>query len=332
MKENCAKKTSTNQKTRDLTKNPLSAELGLMEKMICDNCSGSLIPVKGNKNVFICEYCKSKYYMQNPGDPMQKMERFTVNKVKVFIIAAAVSFFILGFLFFLALKPGTSTHKFKMPEPAKAVSASTGKESTDPIDANLAENRPTAEILSESEVRDSIGNSYAYFMVKNTGKMTIDKPMIELNYFNSAEKLLRSEHGYGFKSSISPGDFTVVTVLVKNPVPKEKYKIQFQPSLPYTERDRLSFEIKDPQLIAPAVKSGSYTLQGIIVNKGNRNAKYLSLNGILLCENGKICSVNSTFISKKSLSPGDSSVFTIDFHTIAGVPKKFQIEYDCIAE
>lgn len=310
----------------------ISVEFELMEKMICDNCSGNLIPVKGNRNVFICEYCKSKYYMQNPGERMQKMERFTFSKVKVFVIAAAVSFFILGFLFFLALKPGASTQKFKMPEPAKAVSSSTGQESTDAIDANLPENRPSAEILSESEVRDSIGNSYAFFMVKNTGKMTIDKPMIELNYFNSAEKLLRSEHGYGFKSSISPGDFTVVTVLVKNPIPKEKYRIQFQPSLPYSERDKIQFEIKDPQLIAPSTRTDKYTLQGIIVNKGDRNAKYLSINGILLCENGKICAVNSTFISKKSLSSGDSSVFTIDFHTISGVPKKFQIEYDCIAE
>ncbi len=265
---------------------------------------------------------------------MQKMEGFSINKLKVFIITAAVSFFILGFLFFLALKPSSSSFsKINVPKPAKGVSSSSaGKESTEAIDANLAENKPTAEILSESEVRDSIGNSYAYFMVKNTGKTTIDKPMIELNYFNSAEKLLRSEHGYGFKSSISPGDFTVVTVLVKNPVPKEKYKIQFQPSLPYTEREKVDFEIKDPQLIAPSTRTDNYTLQGIIRNKGNRNAKYLSINGILLCENGKICSVNSTYISKKSLSPSESSVFTIDFHTVAGVPKKFQIEYDCIAE
>ena len=271
--------------------------------------------------------------MQNPGEPMQKMEGFSINKLKVFIITAAVSFFILGFLFFLALKSGSSPD-IQRPQlqTVKIASSSAGKESTDAVDANLAENRPTAEILSESEVRDSIGNSYAYFMVKNTGKTAIDKPMIELNYFNSAEKLLRSEHGYGFKSSVSPGDFTVVTVLVKNPVPKEKYKIQFQPSLPYTERDKVAFEIKDPQLIAPSTRTDNYTLQGIIRNKGNRNAKYLSINGILLCENGKICSVNSTYISKKSLSPSESSVFTIDFHTVAGVPKKFQIEYDCIAE
>jgi len=284
--------------------------------MQCKNCSGNEFKETRSGN-FKCSYCGTLYYEESKNTVLNNPHR----RKNILIYASAfVIFVIISIIIFsyrtVILKSdetvntnnSTFTNEEKLPEPA-------------------------GEIITVDAIPDSIGNVYFLAMCRNTGKVAINRPEVTLRLISEKGEKIASGKGYAFMDRLNPGEITPVYILVTNCPQYQKYETDFTPELPFIipEGGIVSKRFNGEFIDVSLKQSDSYNnhkIRGKIKNISKYNAKYVQAAVILYNKNDKAVGYGSTYISEKSLKPGDFDFFEIYLSTVLEKPEYYKLFFD----
>ncbi|MCB1141286.1 MAG: hypothetical protein H7A24_01145 [Leptospiraceae bacterium] len=306
-----------------------------MKELICEKCGGNLSLHTQNSNFFKCDYCGTSYIMESSGNIRKKfvMSEFIKFDKKAILLIFIILMVLFG-LYFIPVseekqnnsnsKPSSRTTKIE-----KVISESSEKHETGDTGGEISESEDEEEgisgIFEFSSQRKSSNYTYYYGFYKNTGTVDLDKPSIQINFYDEKGGIVDTVNGYGFKSILRPGEKTSILALASDGKKFSRYEILTSPKKPFYYPESVKIKLHSTRLTREANKS--YEIIGIAENIDTKPAKFVHINGILFSEDKKILSISSTFTSQKILKPKDQSVFKLTFYGVEE-SKSYELEVD----
>ncbi len=302
-----------------------------MELLRCKNCSGSdLKPFPGHPNLVKCSFCGTTYLLDSSGNIQKEKEQnflFPKNKL-IWIIGIVGVLIVIGFLFLtLASKPSDSISHQSMVEPVAVTTSPANNSSSVVKPANIEEENPNdykGEIVKINHFKATEDTVYYIALYKNTGNKLLNKPQIQINFYDENDNPVDTETGYGYKYTLQPGDQTGVIVLSKRKNQLARSEILHFPQKASYVPEEVNLKVSNTKLMKG--KFIKYEMIGEIENVDTRDAEFVSANAVLLDEKEMPISMSSTYINAKILKPGQKSLFKINFSIISGTPKSYFLE------
>ncbi len=172
--------------------------------------------------------------------------------------------------------------------------------------------------------------NYVYYLglYKNTGSADLRKPKLEIQFLDESGSVVNSRkyYSYGARGRIAPGESVPFRIRVADEPAHTSWRILHQPKAPYTKRTRLKLKITNARIGAPEKYRG-HTVTGTITNEDSATASLIKLIAHVRCEDGSICGHNTWYLSRKTLSPGESAQFKFHVRNIKGQPTKLIMDY-----
>ncbi len=173
-------------------------------------------------------------------------------------------------------------------------------------DQPAAEGEPAAELEPLNVVETVTKNGYALGFLENTGPVPIEKPRVDLTFYDEAGRSLGTAFGYATFDLVEPGERTPIKVLLK-PYPHRwvRYDQKLTVRAPYVKTKRLAkLEVVDQSLS----KRPYGTSMEALVKVRNADAapvKFIEATVVLYDGQAKPIEISSGYVKPKPLAPGE---------------------------
>ncbi|HSA23337.1 MAG TPA: hypothetical protein P5076_17900, partial [Myxococcota bacterium] len=148
-------------------------------------------------------------------------------------------------------------------------------------------------------------NGWAYGFVKNPCDFTVDKPRVDLAFYDAGGQLVERAHGYAAHDLLLPDERSPVTVLLK-PYPERwaRHEAQVTAREPFTAyRRRASLEVVDTQA-DPQRLGSSLVVRVRVRNTDTEPVEHVRVTAGMFDGAGKLRASHLGFIEPSPLAPG----------------------------
>lgn len=302
-----------------------------MKSLQCKQCgSVNFEKIKGG---YKCKFCGTEYYTDfvlypkfyiNPSQKKLSLLIFII----ILTMSAVVSFFLLY----------NTSSSVVIPSHIPIQSSNNASE-VKPIET-FGDDHIEKEKVVKGELYnlypnpDSIGNIYFIGLFKNTGEAPIGHQSVSILLLSKSGEKVSVGSGYTFQDMLYSGEETHIKILVQNAKPYNRYETKYEVEAVIDYRLKMkkpNLKIRKSYLRDGSYKS-YYTVAGEVENTDTRVLKYVNIGVAVYGKDNKLLGFNDTFIDEKSLKPGEYSLFSVDFYSVAEKPSKFKIETKALTD
>lgn len=270
-----------------------------MRLLKCRTCGGTEFrPLQDRKDLVKCTYCGSLYKLDSKGNIETEKVLYSIpNFLKIILVFGVISA-LTGIVNLICSSFENSNPKEKT-YTSKSISTEQLKE-----DVQKAE----GEILEIYEYEMGADAYYIVGFYKNTGKIRLHQPKIEVNFYNENDQLVDTVNGFGYKYFLEPEETTSFYVITKKQNKIFRKEIKHYPEAMRYVQKRAKIEIIESKFIKDTWTS--YVI-GRLKNIGESKAKLVSVNGVFFDKEKKIVAQSFAYINEKILDSNQIAIFKI---------------------
>ncbi len=158
---------------------------------------------------------------------------------------------------------------------------------------------------------DIIGNVYFVGYVKNNAKIPVEKPRIDLNFYDKKNNLVGTTFGYAVKGMLLPDEKSMIQILYKNAKKYDRYEATVSSSKLYYERIEPELTLVKANL----KKIGDdWKLVGRVKNPNDYSVQYVQVSYFLRDKKKKIRIYNTHYLQNNTLGPNEEADFNFEIY------------------
>jgi serine/threonine protein kinase len=165
--------------------------------------------------------------------------------------------------------------------------------------------KPKAALEELNVVRTLTRNGYALGYVQNAGNVPIEKPRVDLEFFDGSDKSLGTAFGYASFDLLEPGERSPIKVLIK-PYPEGfvRYESKLTVRAPYVKEKRLAKLAVVGKDLAKQGYGSSLEAKVQVRNDDKLALKFVEAIVVLYDDKEQVVEIGSGYVKPKPMKPG----------------------------